>query len=414
MKKKILLLVPDVNVGGVGRVISNISKLLSEKYNFTVCIFDLSNSFYEIDGSVIDLGIKNGNNPVSYFVAQLRRLYKVHQLKRKLDFDLSISFITSAHYINCLSRHKEKIVLSLRNPFTHDYLHRNLAKYIGNSSLATKIKIRVFSLADIIIPNSKRGLLDIDEFEVFKKAEIQLDYIQNFVDIKKVEAQAKEPLDDEVDILFEKHRIILNVARLYEQKGIDTLLSVYANYRKPNKRNAKLVIIGDGVRRADLIERAKLLGLKVYHIWEENQFDDSYDVYFLGTKKNPYQFMSRATIFLFPTRFEGFPNTIIESMACKLPVLCSDCVSGPREILLPDTDLRSDANSAELGQGGILLPLILSENKNLEAIWAASLNELLDNEELRMSLSARAYRRSHDFSKDRIFEKWSSLIEAAI
>lgn len=408
--KKILLIVPDVNIGGVGRVISNISDYLADNYEFTVCVFDLTNSFYSVRGNLIDLKIPNGKNPIAYLLNQLRRSYKVRQLKRKESFDISISFIASADYVNCLTKGKEQVILSLRNPYDQDYLHRNFEKYFGNTKLATKIKNFVYRRADFIVPNSRRGLIDLSEISGLDKSNISYKCIQNFVDIEKITVQMKEPLERNIEEIFESSRVLLNVSRLYHQKGVDLLLSIF---RKFNSKENKLVIIGDGNLRNELINYSKELSFKTYCIWSEDVLDDSYDVYFLGAQKNPYQFMDRATLFLFPTRFEGFPNTIIESLVCGLPVLCSDCISGPREILCPGTDLRSTATRAERGFGGSLLPLVENDGNTIDE-WVKEIKRILQNDQELSLMSTEAISRATDFGKERILFEWSQLFEEAI
>lgn len=411
LKKKILLIVPDVNVGGVGRVISNISEYLAVHYEFTICVFDLSNSFYMVKGTLVDLKIPNGSNPVAFLFNQIRRYYKVKRLKRKENFDISISFISSADYVNCLSKGNERVILSLRNPYDQDYLHRNFHKYLKSTKIATIIKNLVFRRADYIIPNSRRGLLDIEEIVPFKRANIKFDSIQNFVDTRKIAFETTEPLEEEIGQIFKKNKILLNVSRLYEQKGIDLLLSIYKAVRTAS---LKLIIIGDGNLRSELIKYSEDLHLKTYNVWEGGILNDSYDVFFLGVQQNPYKFMRNATLFVFPTRFEGFPNTIIEAMACGLPVLCSDCISGPREILCPETDLRKTSRIAETGLGGVLLPMLANSKSELMNTWVDEINRLISNDTARSIMSKEAYKRSDDFSKERIFSKWLQLIEEAV
>src|SRR6185436_15677267 len=104
-------------------------------------------------------------------------------------------------------------------------------------------------------------------------------------------------------------------------------------------KKKKLVIVGEaeseGKLKSLLLEKAAALGLKVFDSTAHTELSADYDVYFLGFQSNPYQFMKRSQLLLFPSLFEGFPNTVLEAMQCELPVIVADCNSITREILSP-------------------------------------------------------------------------------
>ena len=58
----------------------------------------------------------------------------------------------------------------------------------------------------------------------------------------------------------------------------------------------------------------------------------------VGFVNNPYDYMKKSDIFVFPSLYEGLGNSILEALACGLPIISSDCECGPREILSPKTD----------------------------------------------------------------------------
>lgn len=112
--------------------------------------------------------------------------------------------------------------------------------------------------------------------------------------------------------------VILAVGRLHPQKGYDTLLHAFARVRQ--KMPCRLIILGDGPERDALLKLAKELRLA-----------DA--VSLPGFSENPFAFMSQADAFVLSSRWEGFPNVLVEAMACGAPVVSTDCPSGPREIL---------------------------------------------------------------------------------
>lgn len=112
--------------------------------------------------------------------------------------------------------------------------------------------------------------------------------------------------------------IILSVGRLEEQKDFFSLIQAFSlvNKNKPSR----LVILGEGSQRSELENMIQELGL-------ENV------VSLPGFSNNPYAYMARASVYVLSSAWEGLPNTLIEAMAVGLPVVATDCESGPREIL---------------------------------------------------------------------------------
>jgi len=62
--------------------------------------------------------------------------------------------------------------------------------------------------------------------------------------------------------------------------------------------------------------------------------------------------------------WEGFPNVLIEALACEIPIISTDCKSGPREILAPETDFNYQTSKPEFGKYGILMPVFDNKFKN--------------------------------------------------
>ena len=111
---------------------------------------------------------------------------------------------------------------------------------------------------------------------------------------------------------------LIAVGRLTTQKDFPTLLRAFAEVRQ--KRDCRLIIFGEGSKRADLGALAKDLGV-------------SEEVSLPGFTQNPYAAMNRAALFVLSSRWEGLPTVLVEAMACGCPVVATDCPSGPNEIL---------------------------------------------------------------------------------
>lgn len=116
--------------------------------------------------------------------------------------------------------------------------------------------------------------------------------------------------------------LILAVGRLAPAKNYPMLLRAFGILRA--QRPARLLILGNGSGER-LAALAVEMGL-------------SADVELHGYTSNPYAFMSRASLFVLSSSWEGFPTVLVEALACGSPAVATDCPSGPREILL-DGDL---------------------------------------------------------------------------
>lgn len=112
---------------------------------------------------------------------------------------------------------------------------------------------------------------------------------------------------------------LLAVGRLVPEKGFDLLLEAYAlaSHQRPLP---DLVIVGAGPQQPALRALAEGAGI-------------ASRVHFTGYLSNPYPLFCRARLFVLSSRHEGMPTALIEALALKVPVVATDCQTGPRQLL---------------------------------------------------------------------------------
>ncbi|NEX22693.1 glycosyltransferase [Thiorhodococcus mannitoliphagus] len=112
--------------------------------------------------------------------------------------------------------------------------------------------------------------------------------------------------------------VLIGAGRLQRQKDFPTLLRAFAQVRAA--RDVRLIILGEGGARRELLTLARSLGVA--------------DALSLpGFQPNPYAFLARAAVFVLSSAWEGSPNVLTEAMALGVPVVSTNCPSGPAELL---------------------------------------------------------------------------------
>jgi glycosyltransferase involved in cell wall biosynthesis len=178
------------------------------------------------------------------------------------------------------------------------------------------------------------------------------------------------------DLLPEGTSYVLAVGRLDDQKGFDILIDAYAAIAR-RCPEVNLVILGEGRARASLAERATNLGVA--------------DRLLMPGRCNALSsWYTKAMIFVLSSRFEGFPNALLEAMAHGAPSIAFDCPTGPKAII-------------EHGVTGLLLP-----PGDARAL-SDSLVELYSRPSRRSELGEKARASMLEFSPGRVAERWDKL-----
>ena len=169
--------------------------------------------------------------------------------------------------------------------------------------------------ADEIVTVSHGAAADLSQVTGLPLSRIKVIY--NPVITPELWEQAKEPVEH-TWFADGEPPVILAVGRLHEQKDYPTLIRAFARVRQ--SQTCRLMILGTGPDRQKLQSLIKELD------WES-------DVLLCGFKANPYAYMSKASMLVLSSKWEGLPTVLIEALAIGIPVIATDCQSGPNEIL---------------------------------------------------------------------------------
>lgn len=174
---------------------------------------------------------------------------------------------------------------------------------------------------------------------------------------------------------------VLAVGRLGREKGFDLLLQAWARIGTV-RRGWRLRIVGEGPEREGLRALARELGV-----------DDEVDM--PGPTTDVQSEYQAAPVFVLPSRFEGFPNALIEALASGCRCVAFDCTTGPREIF------------------GRLASGTLVAAEDVPAL-ARAIEATLTEEEGEPERAERARRARAEFSFESAFRRWNAVLEASV
>lgn len=366
--KKLLLIVPSLHQGGLEKVCAATARLLQPYFDVRIALFDSRSIAYDIKGvPVSDLRLPSRPGVIGKVINVLRRGRRLHRLKKEEQIDIAYSFGPTANLANIASGGRARLWLGIRS-----YMD------MGNPK-----QIRLFCrCADRVICCSETICREVREKYRCGKAVT----LQNPFDREEVRLLAGQ---EEAELPWCEGRILLSMGREDSVKGFWHLIKSFAlvHEKLPDTR---LMIIGKG-EFAAYRELAEKLGV-------------GGDVYFTGLKKNPYPYLKRGTLYVLTSYYEGFPNAMVEAMSMGLPVIATDCKTGPREILedrygilIPNMSPEPDFDPAH----------ITAEEQDL----AERIVSLLEDKDRMEQYRRMAVRRAGDYTTESYIGKIRSWAE---
>lgn len=304
MKKiSVIFILPDLETGGAERIVTTIANHLSrDRFEPKILLLRKRGGYLSLlreDVEIIDVKterIRHSLKPI------LREIYR-----RKPDIVFS-GFGEVNAYLSLFIRifPKTKFIARETNVVS-EHVTRKEIKFFYN----------FYNNYQKIIAQSDDMKKDLITHFNIKKHKIVK--INNPVDFDFIDAKLKTSVRPES--FRHNYKNIVAIGNLSARKGFDNLLKVFSRLKN---ENILLHILGDGKDRDMLHQMKDFLGLD--------------QVIFHGKQENPYQFLKHADLFILSSRYEGFPNVLLEAGACGTYSLANNCPGGINEIIQDGTN----------------------------------------------------------------------------
>lgn len=359
---RILLVLPEFGPGGAERVASLLANEWAKRGQevSVTCFWGRDEkTFYSLHHAVDykALDFPNIASP-SPFQSRVRRYHRFRQHIKNKSPDVVISFLTRPNVLTLLASRGlgVPVVVAERNHpklrkvapgwrFLRNMLYPRADALVVQTEQVLQHYSHIAPKNTIVIPNPVRGT-------IARKA-----------------APRKKPT--------KKRGRIVAAGRLVHQKGFDLLLEAFSNLAREYPL-WELEIWGEGEDRANLEDMRDRLGL-------------AGRVRFPGVTSDLRQRMRDGDLFVLSSRYEGFPNVLLEAMASGLPVVGFDCPYGPSEIVKD-------------GENGVLV-----DPEDVDGL-ARAIDRLILNPELRAELSANAVGSLDSYRLGNVLEQWNNLL----
>lgn len=353
--KTVILVSPKLGIGGIQRAMTNLANWLSNNgYQVTFISCKKEALFYDLDPKVTLVVPpkahpgKGGNLVFHYWfiIRFLRQQFKTIPAQNVISFGDSFNPLV---LIAAMGLGKKVHVSDRTSP---DYKFKWHVKWL---------KLITYRWSHTFIAQTSRAALWNE-----KK-------FNNKLNIVVIPNQVREVV---VDAGAPKDKVVLYVGRFAWEKNPVALIRAFAKLEQ--KRDWKLVLLGDGPQLDDMKQLTQTLGVAT-------------QVEFKGQVKEVDYYFSRASVYVLPSVLEGFPNALCEAMAFGLPCLTSSKI--------PYADLGHNEED-----------FLIADPDDIDA-FSQALQRLLNDETLRIFLGNNAKKINERLSLEKIGRLFESILQ---
>lgn len=359
-KKRICIVSRSLGEGGADRVAAMQSVFLS-RLGYEIFIVTILNSIkYPYQGKLFNLGVVKEQN--DSLIGRYKRFLLFKRFLKSNKIDIVIDHRVRSKPFS------EYIISAFIYPKDVIYVVHNFA---------IKLYFPPFKWLTYLLYKKAKSILCVsNEIEVLVKKTYgfkNLNTIYNPIDFDYIDRLKGEQISEWSPFVFWYGRFDEH------QKNISLLIESYQKSQLSQK-GIKLVLMGDGKDKPMIAEKVS-----------NSNLNDSIELIPFST--NPFTYINASKFVVLSSRFEGFPMTIIESLACGVPVISVKYENYNDSVVVNE-------------ENGLLV-----ENNNPK-ILAEAFNRFIDDEKLYLSCKANAKISVMPFAVDKIATQWKGLIEA--
>ena len=345
--KTICYILPNLYCGGIPRVLEGLHSYF-KKRGFSQVVVLLHKKLpicYEVSGSEIIELCPMRRGYVGKTMAFYQRWRAFAKLRKKHSFDIVVGMGVAANLLNILTRqYGGKTVCTEHN-----------IKSIENSTWGVSGKLynllmkKLYNKADVIVALTEDMKKDLSCVYRIDKNKIQV--IKNPQRINSIIEKGEEKVPPQYAYLFTEETVsLICLGTIRHAKG-HVLLVKALPLLKQRIGNLKCIFMGQPDSAQEELESlVSQLGLEQI-------------VTIIGNQENPYPFLRRASLMLLPSLYEGLGMVLVESMALGTPVIATNCLTGPKDLLCKSPEEIEITNSFLEADYGILVPSWPSERE---------------------------------------------------
>lgn len=375
---KIAFLLYSMTGGGIERTVSILLKHLADKHEIYLVLFNEPIE-YELPPNIkVKYLRRNFRGRFFRLITLPLVTFRYWRFCKQQGITKSISFDSICNFTNCILK------WTLWRGDCYIYEAAYISKRFPNSSWDGRIHRFLISLlypyADKFLVNAARIAEDLAQELELEHHSIKI--IPNPLDFQVIRVQSTTFIPKQERFVF------LHVGGFRQQKNHALLIEAFSQLRH---LDVVLLLLGKGELEESIQVKVVALGLVEQVIFE-------------GFQSNPYAYMKQADCMVLSSDYEGSPNVLLEGLACGLPIISTDCLSGPRELLAPDSDFNIPLSTLEVAKYGILTPV--GDAKYL----AEAMTLIYEDKDLREQYHAGAEERISSFAASKIAAQFEQLL----
>jgi glycosyltransferase involved in cell wall biosynthesis len=368
-RMQLLIFISSMSSGGAERVSASLANYWAAKgWKITiVTLAQQSLDFYELHPAVKRIGLELAGESAHVLAVlwkNIRRVIALRRVLRQIQPDIVLGMMTEPSVVLALAAWGLPTLRTVGAEHIHP-------PQMPLGYLRDTLRSHAYGLLNAVTALSSEGK---DWIKTHTHAQ-RVTVIPNAVTWP---LPGQEPRISPNALYPSERQLLLAVGRLDAQKGFDWLIEAFSNLADKHP-DWDLAILGEGSLRITLERQVRESGL-------------AHRIFLPGRAGNIGEWYESADLYVMSSRFEGFPNTLVEAMTHGLAAVSFDCDTGPRDIIRHELD------------GVLVAPGDVVE-------LTAALDRLMSDALIRQRFAERAVEVRERFSMERITGMWEKLFE---